>query len=556
MVRQLIVRSRRRRAGSRAPASTDAPGQWLVVTADEVELAAEPSDLMALRLGLEASVQCATREAGPRLVSWLVTAECTPAVWSSSEREALFHLLRSGTVRSWRLLEVTGLLSRCFPALDEAIARRKRDSFHLDPGADLRFGLLEDLRTLVSRRPPLPANQRALEVWDELGIKNLVFLAALSGSLYDDGPHPDSQAAALAEVIGLPPADVATVRSLVAERGLLRAAALRMDMGTEDSILELAAHIGRRELADAIYVLVVAEGGLEWGRERLDEQFELVRSALEHPDLAGAGDLVELRRAQIARELHHLPAAEVARHLEAAPRRYLVSHSPEVVARHLRMTSTPLGRFEVRLEAEPDGPPGAGRWWVHVAARDRDGLLARIAWALARHEVSVQEAFVSTWADGKAIDVFRVDAPADMDWEQARQSIAGALVHSVNGTELAPVDGVVDVDNAASPWYTILEVRAYDRSGLLWRVAAALANAGLRIHAALVTTGGDVAVDVFYVTGAGGGKLDDAGERDVRLALSGKPPRRWRPWRQGSPPRGGPDISDPEPAAPAGPAPT
>ena len=65
-----------------------------------------------------------------------------------------------------------------------------------------------------------------------------------------------------------------------------------------------------------------------------------------------------------------------------------------------------------------------------------------------------------------------------------------------------------------------------------------------------------MAVDVFYVTGADGGKLDDAGEHDVRLALAGKPPRRWRLWRQAPSPKGGPAVSDAEPAAPAGPVAT
>lgn len=47
------------------------------------------------------------------------------------------------------------------------------------------------------------------------------------------------------------------------------------------------------------------------------------------------------------------------------------------------------------------------------------------------------------------------------------------------------------------------------------------------IHMAVVDTAGDVAVDVFYVTGKKGAKLDESGERDLRPALAGKPLRRW-----------------------------
>src|SRR5258708_38262251 len=92
---------------------------------------------------------------------------------------------------------------------------------------------------------------------------------------------------------------------------------------------------------------------------------------------------------------------------------------------------------------------------------------------------------------------------------------------------------MVDLDNVASPWHTIVEVRAVDRTGLLNRVAAALARAGAQIHTATVATVDGVAVDTFLVTGPDGHKLDESGERALRIAFQGGTPgkRRGGPHR-------------------------
>jgi len=299
-------------------------------------------------------------------------------------------------------------------------------------------------------------------------------------------------------------------------------------MASEESVLELAAHIESPEGADALYLLAVAENAMEpWEQERLDELFNLVQDTLAHPDVGGEpGDILDLRRSEITKALSHLPAKEVERHLRAAPRRYLMAQKPGVIARHLRMTETPFGKNEVRLEAEQGGQNG--EWIVHVATKDRRGLLASIAAVMFGEKLDVHEAFISTWRDGGAIDVFRVQAPAGVDWQAVAVEIETPLSHGSNGGIPPGIEGTVDIDNLASPWHTIVEIRAYDREGLLYRVASALARAGLQIHMAVVSTAQDVAVDIFYVTGRNGGKLDETGERELRLALAGKPLRRWR----------------------------
>jgi [protein-PII] uridylyltransferase len=80
-------------------------------------------------------------------------------------------------------------------------------------------------------------------------------------------------------------------------------------------------------------------------------------------------------------------------------------------------------------------------------------------------------------------------------------------------------------DDAATD-ATVLELRAADSVGGLYRVTGALAQCGLNVRSALVSSLGGGVVDVFYLVGADGAPVLDPGlrelvEREVLSAASG-----------------------------------
>ncbi len=89
----------------------------------------------------------------------------------------------------------------------------------------------------------------------------------------------------------------------------------------------------------------------------------------------------------------------------------------------------------------------------------------------------------------------------------------------------APPPQVTRVD-AASSTATVVEVRAHDEPGLLWRIGRALGECCLNLRAARVETLGAEAVDVFYVTDSAGGLLTDPDlrKRTVKMVLSALTP--------------------------------
>jgi [protein-PII] uridylyltransferase len=89
-----------------------------------------------------------------------------------------------------------------------------------------------------------------------------------------------------------------------------------------------------------------------------------------------------------------------------------------------------------------------------------------------------------------------------------------------------PVVPSVLVDNDSSASATVLEVRAPDAIGVLYRITRALAELDLDIRHAKVQTLGHEVVDSFYVRDAGGSKIQDPDhlreiERAVLAAVSG-----------------------------------
>jgi [protein-PII] uridylyltransferase len=83
-------------------------------------------------------------------------------------------------------------------------------------------------------------------------------------------------------------------------------------------------------------------------------------------------------------------------------------------------------------------------------------------------------------------------------------------------------------DGEATGITGLVEVRATDRAGLLYRLTAALADAGLDVSSATVETLGADAVDAFYVCDPTGTPIDPAqrelAERGLVAAAGGEAP--------------------------------
>ena len=195
-------------------------------------------------------------------------------------------------------------------------------------------------------------------------------------------------------------------------------------------------------------------------------------------------------------------------------------------------------RAERRLVVEAGGREAT------VVAPDRRGVFCRVAGVLAVHGLDILAARAWSSDDGLALEHFHVvpTVGKEPDWRAVEADVERALAgilslearlaerarqYAGRPTALAadPPRTQVTVHSEASDTATVVEVRAPDRIGTLYRITRVLAALDLDIRSAMVTTIGHEVVDVFYVVDADGAKVTDdrvaTVEGALRAALAG-----------------------------------
>jgi [protein-PII] uridylyltransferase len=379
-----------------------------------------------------------------------------PTPWPPAARAALVSLLGSGAglLPTWETCDRYGLIDAWLPEWARLRSLPQHHPVH-------RFTLD---RHLVQAAYEASAYAREVERPDLLLIG--AFLHDVGKGL--NGDHSVLGAPVAVEIatrIGLPPADVATIEKLVRLHLLLPDVATRRDLSDPVTISTVAAAVGDAATLDLLHALARADSHATGPAAWSDWKGRLI------------AELV--RRVHTALDTGALPDPP-------AP-------DPELLDGDLPA---------VHLDGDR----------VAVAAADRRGLLASVAACLAMHRLDVVACDAST-VDGRAIVEFwtqpRYGSPADALALAAdlRRVAAGdvsvtqrlrARAMSQRGTAASPR---VVWQRGAATGAVVLELRAADSSGLLYRVATALDDAGAEVRAARISTlGGDV-VDAFYLVG-------------------------------------------------------
>jgi [protein-PII] uridylyltransferase len=156
---------------------------------------------------------------------------------------------------------------------------------------------------------------------------------------------------------------------------------------------------------------------------------------------------------------------------------------------------------------------------LSLLAPNHPRLLALFAGACASAGANISGAHISTTRDGFALDTFLLAREFDQDEDELRRArrIAETIERLLKGDirlsalmarrrerrgrlDAFKVAPEVIVDNAISNEFTVIEVSGLDRPGLLFELTNTLSDLNLDITSAHITTFGEKAVDVFYVT--------------------------------------------------------
>jgi [protein-PII] uridylyltransferase len=220
----------------------------------------------------------------------------------------------------------------------------------------------------------------------------------------------------------------------------------------------------------------------------------------------------------------------VRRQLDAWPERSLALMPPSRIATHLQWVSR-LAEAQVLVDSEYEAAVRTIEYTIYTRDSLTPGIFSKIAGALAAKGLQILDAQIATLADGIVIDSFRV---VDVDYPGGPPThrladVRAAIVAVLEGRRLveslveeaarfgAGRQGVplreptvVQIDLETSDRYTIIDVFAEDRQGLLYVITRAIFDLSLSVHAARISTKLDQIVDVFYVTDETGKKVEDA----------------------------------------------
>jgi [protein-PII] uridylyltransferase len=395
------------------------------------------------------------------------------------------------------------------------------------------------------------------EVYRQIPDKDILHLAVLLHDLGKGRPGDHSKigqeiAHKMADRLELSQQDREVLAYLVFHHLVMSHTAFRRDLNDPKIILTFARKMKTVEVLQKMFILTVAdisavgpEVMTKWKESLLGELYtrtyesmvdgqkstkmEKEESVLRPPARKALLEFIATQGREIPKSDSNW-AAWVDGQLSQLPDWYIASTPVEQMAAHLlamrNLSSRPTyveGRFNEEL--------GISEYVLITRVQAKPGLIMQVTGVLAALGLEVLNAQIMTMADGTVLDVFSVNdsdcegQPSDYRLSEVSQEIQAVVA------EESSVDQVFErrrrmifgrqfptgrrptevlIDNEVSDAYTVIDVFADDKPGLLFVLAKTLLQLDLSIHMARIGTRLDQVADVFYVTTTSGEKIQDA----------------------------------------------
>lgn len=346
-------------------------------------------------------------------------------------------------------------------------------------------------------------------------------------------------ALATADRLGFSPQERSLLAFLVREHLIMAHTAFRRDLYDENVLLRFAAKVAQPEALKMLYVLTYADicavGPDTWTPWKQDLLAQLYTRTLEI--LSGTGEALsqEERIERVRRDVRKLLKGAYAgewleEQLRAVTPRYLLATPVEKIVKHLKRMPDLAGR-KVIVEGVYQAGYGVSEYTIYTFDELTPGIFYKIAGVMAAKGLQILDAQIHTRQDGVVVDTFQVLDPdyTGVPPQRRFDAIAGVIEQVLLGQieveaffassvryslerEAPPRQEPtrVEIDNELSDRYTILDVFAHDRQGLLYVITKSVFELGLSVHFAKVSTRLDQVVDVFYVTDRSGQKVADS----------------------------------------------
>jgi [protein-PII] uridylyltransferase len=442
--------------------------------------------------------------------------------------------------RTLELMNESGVLGRYVPEFGRIVAQMQFNMYHsytVDEHTLRAVGVIADIAAgRFAEDHPLSTSIMPL-----IEDREVLFLAMLLHDTGKGGVGGQEKAGARAarqacERMGLDRSKIELVAWIVEHHLMMSDFAQKRDVTDPATVAAFARIVENPERLRLLLVLTVADiravgPGVwnGWKGQLLRELYGATETLFRGGRMSDAAGMARRRLEATAYDGRTALVAvepEARAWATAMEDAYFAAFTPEEQSAHVTLAREAEAHSGAAAQAKVRADRNAAE--VLVAAKDREGLFADLAQAIASLGGNVVGARIFTSSRGEALDAFYVqDVAGDPLGGQSPRTLA-RLVEALeaaalgNPPELEPrkaadlgrtaaftIAPAVTIDNEASADATVIEVSGRDRPGLLAVLARVLAEAELSIQSAHIDNYGERAVDAFYVV-TRDGKLDDA----------------------------------------------
>lgn len=466
----------------------------------------------------------------------------------NAEANRIFIELLTGHANpemSLRRMNEAGVLGRFVPEFGRVVGMTQFNMYHsytVDEHLVRTVGMLADIERggssgelpLSTEIMPTIKNRRALYV--------AAFLHDIGKGQTEDHSIVGARVARkLGPRFGLTPAETETAAWLIEQHLTMSNIAQSRDLSDPKTIRDFADVVQSPERLKLLLLLTVADiravGPGVWNGWK----GQLLRTLYYETEPLVAGGHTQVKRSQriagaqlmLRDALHDWPPSEVDRYVERHYPDYWLRTDADRRVEHAKLLRrTEQEGLQVATDTRTDAFTAITE--LTVVAPNHPRLLSLLAGACAAAGANIAGAHIMTTRDGYALDTFLLNRAFNEDEDELRRGkrIGDLIGRLLRGdawldTLLAErgvqtrrfmaftVEPDVIINNTLSDQFTVIEVAGRDRPGLLYDLTSALSDLLLDITSAHITTFGEKAVDVFYVTDLTGKKVVSEQRQEV-----------------------------------------
>ncbi len=208
-----------------------------------------------------------------------------------------------------------------------------------------------------------------------------------------------------------------------------------------------------------------------------------------------------------------------------SPGKYLTRESSKDIILHLKLFSKITLRHKFNFVAKPH--IGEDYYEIIICGEDKKTIFSDITGVLSYFDFNIMSADINTRKDGRFIDTFFVNhtykkVDGDIDWHKLRNTFFNVFNGNISLKDMLKnkrksenlykksgprVSNSVEIYNNISDEFTVIEIQALDRKGLLYDIGRIFNAFNINIFTSKITTQGNKAFDTFYVKNDQGGKI-------------------------------------------------